>query len=309
MREKNFYLLLVIILFLIIPVALLGPLKSPPADKITKSSPPIVKGVEEKTTVEAFVHEDQENYWYLSGYSSPLAQIYLSSSVGNIKDKTTADETGFFRFQFALLPQKTGELCLITEDLDGLASPPLYLPEPPANKNVEIEDVLMPPTVSISKGKVSLNEMNAAIGKTFPNAKVSVYLYSDPQISFWSKIKNLILREVWAKTAPRLEVESDSSGNFEFNLPSGEPADQNLFVASLLYGNYSPKSFTLSFSTSSLGDKILLILWSILNQIYLFLESIIEDPTKVIWLEIPILILLFLKVLLRGWLEKIANEE
>lgn len=291
-------------LFLIPLLAILRPLKSPPDKKTTSS--PTVKGIEHKTTISTVVGE---NYLYLSGYSSPFALIYLSSSIGNIKNNTMADETGFFRFQFVFLPQKTGELCLIAEDLDGQASPPLYLPEPPANRNIHIENVLMPPTLSLFKGKANPNETNAANGKTFPNSKILVYLYSDPYVSFWSKIKNLIIRGVWAKTAPRLEVESDSSGNFEFSLPSVEPADQNLFVASLLYGNYSPKSFTLSFSTLSLGDKILLVLLWILDLIYLFLKSIVEDPTKVIWLEVPILIFLFLKVLLRGWIEKIANQE
>lgn len=307
MRKISLFLLRFVFLSLILLVTPLTVPKRSMSKNLTRSSPPPTDSLKENiiTTNSAGVERNLS----LSGYSSPFAQIHLSSSVGNINNFTTTNENGFFNFNFIFTSPITGELSLIAEDHDGLASPPTFLPEPSSNNDIKIENVLMPPTLSIFKGKVSSGEVNFASGKTYPNSKVLLYFYSDSKVSLWEKLKDLIISGVWAKTTSRLEVDSDLNGNFAFNLPSTEPANQNLFVAGQFYGSYSPKSFTLSYSTLSLGDKILLgFSWS-LDQINLYLKAVVEDPTKVIWLEIPLLIFLTLKVLLRGWIEKVIDQE
>jgi len=307
MKSKFFFFIVFFFFgwFLIRSVKNLPPAPAP-------SQKPAVEGQEFEATIWAQVGE---NYLTLSGYTSPLAKVYLSSSVGNLKRETYADKSGFFLFQFVFLPQKTGELCLLAQDTNGLASPPLFLPEPPQNQDIAIENILLAPTLSLSGGEtLTLNQANAS-GKTFPNSKILAYQYLDPKTTFLTKIQNLIVKGVWAKTAPILEVEADNEGDFEFNLPSNEPADLKIFVASIFQKpqlpsgkNYSPKSFTLSFKTLSFWDLVANFLISILVEIYLLAKKIAEDPTKIIWLEIPILGFLFLKVGLRGMMEKILEK-
>jgi len=272
----------------------------------------LVKGIQSSTKVSAVIGE---KYLTLTGWSSPGARVVLSSSAGNLFQQTTADQTGFFVFQYVFLPERTGELSLIAQDREGLTSLPLFLPEPPSDYNVFIENILMPPTISLANGEVLPNETAQAAGRSFPQSRVLVYLYSDPKVSLWTRIQGLIVRQAKAKTAPILEVETDRNGNFEFNLPSYEPASQKIFVASLfekpeLPGiNYSPKSFTLSFKTLSFWDLLARFILFVLGRFWEMVRKIIEDPTKIIWLEIPILIFLFLKIGLRGITQKITHEE
>jgi len=300
---------------------------------ITKDTKPNqdngVKGIQYITQVSARVGE---YYLTLSGYTSPQALVILSSSTGNLSAQTTADQKGFFLFKMVFLPHKIGELSLISQDTDGLASPPVYLPEPSdseGEKDIFIENILLPPTVSFSSGSNDRENGSSAAGKTFPNSKVLVYLYADLKTTLWQKIKTVIVKTVFAKAAPRLETTSNDNGEFEFSLPSVEPAEQKLFVASLAeqislmtnqaratavqpqppettVENYSPKSFTLTFETYSIWEKI--AAWIILGvaRAIIWLRA---NPTNIIWLEIPILFILVVEILLRGWIEKILSEE
>lgn len=282
-----------------------------------------VKGIQYVTQISARVGE---YYLTLSGYTSPQALVILSSSTGNLSAQTPADQKGFFLFKMVFLPHKIGELALISQDTDGLATPPVYLPEPEAEKNIFIENILLPPTVSFSSGSNDRENGSSAAGKTFPNSKVLVYLYAETKTTLWQQLKEIIIKSVFAKTAPRLEVTSDDSGEFEFSLPSVEPAEQKLFVASLAeqlslmtnqakaaeeesgetVENYSPKSFTLTFATYSIWEKIAAFIILGIARLIIWLRA---NPSNIIWLEIPIIFILVVEILLRGWLEKTLSEE
>lgn len=286
----------------------------PPREISAQSLPPSIKKIRHGTEISAQVGE---YLLTLSGWTSPFARVYLSSSANNLNAQTEADQNGFFIFSYLFLPYKTGELSLIAEDINGLGSPPLYLPEPANNQDVYIENVLMPPTLSLITAETEQEETNKATGKSFPNSQLKVFLYVNPKTTFWNQLQEKIIKTVFAKTAPLLEVQSNSEGYFEFNLPSTEPAEQKIFVAGLFRPPFpefgekelaSPKSFTLSFKTLSFWEKIAYILNSLLSQIYLWFKSAAEDPTKIIWLEIPILSFLFIKVLIRGFGEKAKRE-
>lgn len=279
---------------------------SPPPEK------PAVEGIQYVSRVSATVGE---NFLTLTGWTSPKALVSLTNSLGSLSTQTLADSTGFFLFKFIFLPNKIGELSLIAQDTNGLVSAPLFLPEPPPNQDVFIENVLLAPTLGLAKSEILPGETAGASGKTVPHSKVLVYQYLDPKTTFWRKIKEFLIKSVMAKTAPILEVEADDGGNFEFNLPSTEPADLKIFVASIFQKpqlpseeNYSPKSFTLSFKTLSFWELMANFLLSILLKIYLLAKKIAEDPTRIIWLEIPILGFLFIKVGLRGITEKILER-
>jgi len=257
-----------------------------------------------------------QNLLSITGYTSPQAVVILSSSAGNLSKETIADNNGYFVFTNVLLPEKVGELALISRDINGFASPPLFLPEPPANQSVAIEGILMPPTLGLSAGKNSYDQPSGLSGKTFPNAKVLIYLYADPEQSFWASINNfgtnlwqLVIHPAWAISAPRLEIESDENGNFEVNLPSVAPATQKIFVASLFDKNYSPKSFTLTFVTLSIWGKTGLFFRSLWEKILDFFRGIAQDPVRIIWLEIPLLAILFLTLTVRWTIDKYFREE
>jgi len=256
-----------------------------------------------------------ENYLTITGYTSPQAKVILSSSAGNLYRQTFADNTGYFVFQAVLFPQNVGELSLISQDTNGFSSTPLFLPAPPPSQDVILQGLLMPPTIGLSTGENSYDQPSAVAGKTFPKSPVLIYLYADPEQSFWSTINtfgtnfwNLIVHQAFAKSAPRLEIESDENGDFEVNLPSVEPAMQKIFVASLFDKNYSPKSFTLTFATLSIWGKIGLFFRSLWEKVLDFFRSIAQDPTKIIWLEIPLLAILFLNLTFRWAVEKVSQR-
>lgn len=302
-KEKKVLLLEPALLILLAILAVSKLSFRPPAPPDTSS----VKGIQYAAKLSATVGE---HFLTLSGWTSPSAKVTLSSSANSLYGQTTADETGFFIFKFIFLPYKIGELALLAKDVKGFSSPPLYLPEPPTGQDLFIENVLMPPTLSLSSGLINYQQTVSASGKTFPNSKVVIYLYSAPKTTLWKIIQETIIKSVFAKTAPKLEIESDENGNFEFNLPSVEPADEKLFVASFFSKpeisekNYSPKSFTLSFETLSFWEKIAYFLLLLLGKIYLWFRGISAEPTKIIVLEIPLMIFLFAKLIFRKYAEK-----
>ncbi len=303
-KQKKQILFLGLVIFLIVIANLINKPSPPPPET------PTVKGIQAPTKVSARIGE---YYLTLSGWTSPLALVTLTSSANSLSGRVTADQNGFFLFRFVFLPNKVGELCLIAQDTNGQASPPLFLPEPVNNQNVVMENILMPPTLNLSTGIVTNEETAIASGRTFPDSRVRVYLYAQTETTLWQIIQENLVKSVFAKTAPFLDVQSDDQGDFEFNLPSAEPAEQKIFVASFLKPNLagfkdeepgSPKSFTLSFKSLSFWEKIAYFFGLILIQIFLWIRAIIDDPVKIIWLEIPILSFLFVKVLLRGIREK-----
>lgn len=292
---------------------------------------PEVKGEEFLTRMTAIVGG---NSLALSGFTSPFASVKLTSSNGSLYRLTTADKNGIFSFFQVPVSGPVGEISLIAQDTDGMTSPPLFLPQPGTNTDVTIADVLMPPTIYLSSGSNLFNQTAYSSGKSFPNSKILVYLYAEPKNDFWSKTWNFIVKSVFAKTAPRLLVETDEKGDFEFSLPTIEPAEQKIFVAGLLRRaglteratiieqatgaqgkeqdwlyqtegeDYSPKSFTLSFKTLSFWQRLFAYLVSFLALLHYWLQTILNDPVKIIWLEIPLIIILFLTIIIRAIKER-----
>lgn len=125
----------------------------------------------------------------LSGWTSPFAEVSLSFQ--GITRKTLADETGFFIFTAVPFPDIPEELCLISQDVNQLPSFPLCLAPPPRNQNIEIQDILLSPTLSLEESKISAGKTTKASGMTFPHSSVEVYLFVEQENSFWSKITKI----------------------------------------------------------------------------------------------------------------------
>jgi len=257
----------------------------------------------------------------ISGWASPFAEVSLSSQ--GVARKTVADETGFFVFNSVSLPDDPKELCLISQDVNQLASFPLCLPPPPRNQNLEIKDILLSPTLSLESGKIILGKTTKASGMTVPNSKVEVYLFIEKNFSLWARISQQIPlfslltshfspSIAYAANFPLYETKSNENGYFEFSLPANAPSNNRIFVSTifsppplldtstslsagpLLISHshpeyYSPKSNTLSFQVLGLWELLKLFLQRLFLQIKFPSSLDPFDPLFIIMIEILIL--------------------
>ncbi|MGB9637581.1 MAG: hypothetical protein ACPLY7_02170, partial [Microgenomates group bacterium] len=257
----------------------------------------------------------------LSGWASPFAEVSLSSE--GVARKTVADETGFFAFNSISLPDAPKELCLISQDVNQLPSYPLCLPPPPRNQNIEIQDVLLSPTLSLESGKILVGKTAKASGMTVPDSEVEVYLFVEKNYHSYNlyKIYNLFSPSpAEAANFPIYETKSNANGYFEFSLPASAPSNNRLFVTTVfsptkgipsvpnhqsLITNYSsPKSNTLSFQVLGLWGLLKLFLQSFFLQVRSFSSLNLRDPLFIIMIEIIILFGLLAAVLAKKGREK-----
>jgi len=196
----------------------------------------------------------------LTGWTSPFAEVFLSSL--NFSYQGVADENGFFAFYDVPVLENTSELCLISQDVNQLASSPICLPSPPAKQNIQIQDVLLSPSLSLENNLVTRGQTAKASGMTVPNSSVDIYLFSEGRLPFWTKIIRFV-KPVQATALPLYEIKSNADGYFEFSLPAAAPSENRLFAVSYLsnLGDLSnlssfpsPKSNTLSFRVMGFWD-------------------------------------------------------
>ena len=111
---------------------------------------------------------------------------------------------------------------------------------------ISIGPILLPPTLSLSKGNFLPNEQAIAQGLTIPNSEVNIFLANNltPSLRF------SFIPSVYAYFIPRYQIKADANGHFEFNLPAGPPAggaSWRVFATATHLGLPSPKSNTLTF--------------------------------------------------------------
>ncbi len=186
------------------------------------------------------------------GYTSPQALVKLDGF--RTADHVLSDTTGYFRFEKVYLPladPNYPELCLTSVDTQSrLSNFPTCLPPLPGGRlDITVGPVLLPPTLSLSKGSILSSskgnflpsEQVIARGSTIPNAKVIVYLAND------LGKKLALIRSAEAYSLPIYETIADGRGNFEFNLPADQPSLWRLFASAEFAGSPTPKSNTLVF--------------------------------------------------------------
>jgi len=240
----------------------------------------------------------------LTGWSSPFAEIDLNSP--GLARKTTADENGFFGFYSIPLPDNPVELCLIAQDTNQLPSFPVCLPPPPQNRNIQIENVLLSPTVSLDNSKINIGETVKASGMTFPKSSIQVYFFSEKKLNFWEKIINFFKNiKSFIVKIPIYETVSNENGYFEFSLPAGFASQNRLFITSTFSPSLSqsPKSNSLSFQIMSFRELLIKFLSNLFSQVKIRLPKI-NDPVFIILVELLVLALLFLIPLLKKKKEK-----
>ncbi|MGB9911602.1 MAG: hypothetical protein ACPLKP_03335 [Microgenomates group bacterium] len=182
------------------------------------------------------------------GYTSPQALVELKGN--RISELTIADATGYFQFNKVFLPPPKPhypEICLTVVDRQSrVSSFPTCLPLlPPKLAEIRVGPVLLPPTLTLEKGEFLPGEQVKAVGATFPNSLVTIFLANSQNQNF--SISEKIIPSAYAFFLPKYEIKSDENGNFEFNLPADKPNYWQAFATAEFQGFASPKSNSLSF--------------------------------------------------------------
>ncbi len=233
--------------------------------------------------------------FFLYGYSSPSAQVYLEG-IG-IKDQTaTADKTGYFSFASSLSLLSPREVCLTAKDQLGRLSSPTCLPPFPINYDISIGPVLLPPTLSLNKPEYYTGEEIVISGQTIPNTDVVISLFVDPSkqslVNYLATKLNPV-KSVNAFTFPDLQTKADNKGNYSLKIPSAKSDLFRLFTRSIYEKQLTPQSTRLSL-------KILPIWWMFIVNLFIWLWLLTKP--YLLWLIILILITAPLIYLLRRYL-------
>lgn len=296
------------------------------SDQNRKTLPPETKTIDVVARVGGYLIGS------LSGWTSAYAEVTLSSQ--GLTRKTTADNRGYFIFYSLPVPDDPKELCLAADDVQQLSSFPVCLAPPPRNRNIQITDVLLSPTISIETSKIPSGKTAKASGMTFPGSKVNVYLFTERNLSFWAKITQSIPffslltshfspSIAHAANFPIYETKSNENGYFEFSLPANFPSNNRLFVSSVfsppplltpdsqlatqLHPEYnSPKSNTLYFQVIGLWELFKRFLQTLFDQARFLLPNWPnwKDPLFIILIEILVLFGIIGAILTRKSIEK-----
>lgn len=258
----------------------------------------------------------------LTGWASPYAEVSLSSQ--GLERKTTCDGSGFFAFYFIPVPNNLGELCLIAQDVNQLPSFPNCLAPPPKNMSLKIENVLLPPTISLASGKIPVGRTTKASGMTFPNSDVDVFMFTEKNWTIVAWIKNVgaglvpartlfnigrplgsplqIIKTAYAAGLPIYRIRSNENGYFEFSLPANTPSNNRVFAtANFASGTNpresagdqrksSPKSNTLSFTALGILGILGMFLKDFFQQAGKFFLGLRNDPLIIVFIEILVLV-------------------
>lgn len=259
-------------------------LLTPPVYAATESIPYTI-------TVSATVGEPKLT---LFGYTSPHAEVKLEGE--RVSEETIANEEGYFFFDRIFLPRPTPdypELCLTAIDTHHRVSFPTCLPPLPVGPyEITVGPVLLPPTLSLSKGNFLPTEQVVAEGETIPNTQATIFLANDfwTKGSGWGILSALWISPAYAYSLPKYQIQVDEKGHFEFNLPGIRPASWRVFAATTYLESPTPKSNSLTFRVLSwwewLWEKLKAILMLILSLIkpYLWQVMILVEVLLIFWL-------------------------
>jgi hypothetical protein len=198
--------------------------------------------------------EGNRRKFFLYGYTSPSAQVYLEG-VGIESQTTTANKTGYFSFENSFSPLLPREACLTAKDQLGRLSSPTCLPPFPISYDVNIGPVLLPPTLSLNKPEYYTGEEIIISGQTIPNTDVILSLFVDP--SKKSLISSLMaklnpVKSVYAFGFPDLKTKTDNKGNYSLKIPSAKSDLFRLYARSLYEKQSTPQSTRLTLEILSI---------------------------------------------------------
>jgi hypothetical protein len=225
------------------------------------------------------------------GYSSAESLVQLSGQ--RVEEEVIAEQNGFFIFDRIFLPYpdpQYPELCLEAIDTQSRTSFPTCLPSLPLGPfDISVGPVLLSPTFSLEKGDFLPQEQIKAEGLTIPNTEVNLFLANDAQgqKGFLSKLFRF---EALAYTLPEYKIKADSSGHFEFSLPTVKANNWRLFASAQFQGSPTPKSNTLNFKVLNWWGWLLLLISNLLGAFlrllrpYWWLILICLETILAVWL-------------------------
>jgi hypothetical protein len=217
-------------------------------------------------------------YLSLAGWVSPHASVVLTSD-GIFLRATVADSRGNFYISQVLIRTGFSKFCLEAVDFKRLGDSYTCFNIDPANKDVIMKDIFLPPTLGLSRSEIGENEDAIAFGYTMPSAKVSLYLSN-------GKV---------------LEATADSSGYYEFKISNLKAGKYELYARATYQNKESLKpTKTLKLRSLSWWEMLLAFFRDLWQKIVRFFTSVGLGP---LWIAMPIIILIII-LILRLWPEK-----
>lgn len=220
------------------------------------------------TTVSATVGQ---YYLNITGYIAPFASIVLLSNDQPLKT-TTADLNGYFSFSSVLISKGFSGFCLDAVDVKRLGESYKCFSFAPANKDVSMQNLFLPPTLGLQRGEINQGDQAVMWGYSMPGANVVIH-FSNGQT---------------------YTVTADSSGYYEIRTTIDKAGQYELFADATYQ---SKKSLTpdkkVSLLALSTSEQIAKIGQNWLNTIWKFLTG---SPWGIVLAILPILILILILI-------------
>lgn len=237
----------------------------------------------------------------ISGWTSPFAEVTMTS--WNLARKTVADGSGFFAFYNIPIRENTGDICFIAEDVNRVANFPTCISPLIPTDNLVIKNILLAPSILVSKGIIDKGKPVSASGMTFPDSEVDIrvsnvianVVANFSSRPWWQGLQSPLRGLKSATTYTSLKTRSNQFGFYETSLPTNNISENRIYSSSALspslltpdplltsqpHPQYSsPKSNTLTFFVvrNMLWIIILLILILLAIIILLFLKDKIQS--------------------------------
>ena len=187
------------------------------------------------------------------GYTCKKCKVEMSNPY--IYASTYSDNKGYFIFDKTIIPKKFHDICIVSTDKHGVQSPPTCIASPPETKyHTDIGPILLAPTISLNKSKITPYHTIASQGQGIPNSTIKIHLFKNKDKA------NLIPKEVEAYSLPILTIQTNNEGDFNFNIPSVYQTNFRLFANSEYLDSSSPKSNTLIYHLPVYKDYFLFLI-------------------------------------------------
>jgi len=214
----------------------------------------------------------------VSGYISPYASIVMTSD-GIFLRATVADRYGMFSFIDILIKKGFSHFCLDAIDFKRLGESYTCFNFNPANGDITMTNVFLPPTLGLSRAEIAENGEVTAFGYTMPGATVTLHL----------------------SNGQTLTTVADQTGYYEFKI-KGLKAGKYELYATANYNNKESLAPTRKIQLRALSwwEQIVAFFQGLWNKFVKLLTSVYLNP---LWLIVPIVIFIIILVI-KIWPER-----
>lgn len=130
------------------------------------------ENVNKTVSVSARIGEFELN---VRGMISPYASLSIVSG-GNVYKSVSADSNGYFSFADILINRGFSDFCIDAIDWKRLGESYTCFSFPPAQSNITMSDVFLPPTLGINNKEVPEGSDVVISGYTMPESEVAVHV-------------------------------------------------------------------------------------------------------------------------------------